>query len=258
MKYSPANPKFVLPALGFALLFPAAGHCGAIEYGTPSDIYIENFDILADAGGANAWSNGGTVIGWHWVGERGTTPATYMATNGGGAATNRILSLGVTGEADRALGGQNGNDAGTLYYGAKIRNTTGITLDTFTLTYTGEQWRRIQNEAADRLTFQYQIFNPGEGSLSVATGWIAVEALTFVAPNSGTQSSTPLNGNLSANRVEGIGANIPGIIWAPGQEIWLRWADNNPANNSALSLRAQMGIDDVSFSAYRTVTEPAK
>src|SRR5690606_7117105 len=152
--------------------------------------------------------------------------------NSGSGARDQITSLGNN--TDRAFGGQNDDLTATYYYGAQILNSTGTTLDTFTLTYTGEQWRMIKNEGADQLTFQYQIFNAGEGSLSAATGWNAVEALDFIAPRTTTGGSTGLDGNLSANRVEGISATALGLTWSNGQEIWLRWADHNPGSSDYL------------------------
>ena len=265
MKYSVTTPKFVLPALGLALLCPVVARAAAIEYVTAGSTHSEDFDSLASSGTGHTWTNGTTLTGWHWLGEGGTTPSSYTATTAGVAVGNQILSLGSANSdngadpSDRAFGGQNGNNIATLYYGAQILNSTGDTLDTFTLTYTGEQWRRIQNETNDRLTFQYQIFDAGEGSLSGTTGWISVEDLTFIAPATSSQASTGLDGNLEANRVESIGATVSGFTWSEGQEIWLRWADKNPVNNNALggSTRAAMGIDDVEFSATIAIPEPS-
>jgi hypothetical protein len=251
------TPKIALSALALALLLPsAASHAAAITYDTAGVAYTQDFDSLGSTGAA--WTNGTTLTGWHWVGEGGTTPATYTATDGGTAVGNQILSVGSTSlnPTDRAFGGQNGNNVATLYYGAQILNSTGDTLSTFSLTYTGEQWRRIQNEAADQLTFQYQIFNAGEGSLSAASGWNAVGALTFTAPTTSSQSSAGIDGNLLANRTT-ISSTVSGFSWSEGQEIWLRWTDNNPANNSSASRRAVMGIDDLSFSATSAIPEPS-
>lgn len=264
MKKSLTHPKFVLPVLGLALSLPAAAHAAAIEYGTAGAAYIQNFNSLA-ASGSNAWTNGTTITGWHAINESGAAPTTYAA-NAGAASGGNFLSLGTGTETDRAFGAQNSNAVRTLYYGAQIVNTTGDTLDAFTLVYTGEQWRAIGNESQDKLTFQYQIFAAGTGSLTAATGWNNVADLDFNAPifHDGVEnintSSTTLNGNLAANRVVGIEATVTGLVWAEGQEIWLRWADNNPVNNSAVidgSRRAIMGIDDVSFLAFSTVPEPS-
>jgi hypothetical protein len=240
----------MLSALGLGLLLPSLARSAAIEYGTAGSSYTQDFDSLGGTGAA--WSNGTTITGWHWIGESGTTPSVYNATNASGANPNQVLSLGSN--ADRAFGGQNGNGIATLYYGAQILNSTGSTLGAFSLAYVGEQWRSIANESNDGLSFQYQIFDAGAGSLSAASGWTAFSALNFTAPTT-SGSSTGLNGNDAANRAS-ISSTVSGVSWSDGQEIWLRWADNNPANNSSASRRAAMGIDDLTFSAT-AVPEPS-
>jgi len=252
MKHSVTTPKFVLPALGLALLCPVVAHSAAIEYTGPA--YTQNFDLLASTG-SPSWTAGETLAGWHWINESGTVPSTYAAAVGNSGQQNQILSYGNSGDSDRALGGQNGNGVATLYYGAQILNSTGNTLDAFSLAYTGEQWRAISNESNDGLTFEYQIFNVGSGSLSAASGWNAVSDLNFTAPRT-VSSSTNLDGNDSANRTS-ISSTVSGITWADGQEIWLRWADNNPVDNSSSSLRAGMAIDDLTFSATASIPEPS-
>ena len=252
MKHSVTTPKFALPALGLALLCPVVAHSAAIEYVTAGSTHSEDFGSLESSGTGHAWTNGSTLTGWHWLDEHGAAPTVYT-TNSGSGARDQVTSLGNS--ADRAFGGQNDNDPATYHFGAQILNATGTTLDSFTLTYTGEQWRMISGESRDQLTFQYQIFNAGEGSLSAATGWNAVEDLTFDAPRITSGGSTGLDGNLTANRVEGIGATVLGLTWSAGQEIWLRWADYNPGPDDYL--RAQLAIDDVTFSATASIPEPS-
>ncbi|MFH1498633.1 MAG: PEP-CTERM sorting domain-containing protein [Verrucomicrobiota bacterium] len=243
----------MLSALGLALLLPAVAHSAAINYGTAGVSYGQNFDTLASSGTSNPWSNGETITGWHWLDEQGAVPATYT-TNSGSGARDVITSLGNS--ADRAFGGQNDDLEATYHFGAQILNATGNTLDSFTLAYTGEQWRMIRNEGTDQLTFEYQIFNAGEGSLAAATGWNAVAELNFIAPRTTTGGSTGLDGNLPANRVESITSTVAGLTWSAGQEVWLRWADYNPGSSDFL--RAQLGIDDVSFSATAAaIPEPS-
>lgn len=251
MKSSVTPFNVARSSLGLALLLPSVAFAQAVSYDTAGASYTQNFDSLGSTGAA--WSNGTTITGWHWVGETGTTPSVYNATNASGANPNQVLSLGNS--SDRAFGGQNGNGVATLYFGAQILNSTGDALSSFTLTYTGEQWRAIANESNDGLTFQYQIFDAGMGSLSAASGWTAVGDLNFTAPRT-VSSSTGLNGNLDENRVTSISSTVLGLTWSDGQEIWLRWADNNPVSNSSSSLRAAMGIDDLSFSAVSASAVP--
>lgn len=253
MKHPLITPTIVLSALG--LLLPSVAQAAAIEYGTDGGIYLQNFDSLGST--TAAWTNGSTLTGWHWMTSAGGTSANSNPQDGD-AAGGLLLSLGTDNASDRALGAQNSNNIETLFYGAQILNTTGTTLGSFSLAYTGEQWRAIGSEGRDKLTFQYQVFDTGvTDPMLASTGWNNVTDLDFNAPKFNLGSSTKLNGNLSENSAS-ISATVAGLTWGDGQELWLRWSDNNPVNNNAAggSLRSQMGIDDVSFSAT-AIPEPS-
>lgn len=254
MKHPLITPTLALSALALGLLAPSVAHSAAITYGTAGSSYTQNFDSFGT--GTGAWTNGTTLTGWHWTNANGNLSANYNARNGSVSAQSMLLSLGSTDSTDRAFGAQNSNEIQTLYYGAQILNTTGGALDSFALSYIGEQWRVISGEAQDKLTFQYQIFTAGAANpLLASTGWTSVSALDFNAPQTTTGGSTSLDGNLAANRVS-ISSTVTGLSWGDGQELWLRWTDNNPANNNASSRRAMIGIDDVSFSATSAIPEP--
>ena len=51
--------------------------------------------------------------------------------------------------------GQTGNDAGNIYFALRVSNNTGQTLDSFTLSYTGEQWRDSGVSTAETMTLAY-------------------------------------------------------------------------------------------------------
>ncbi len=240
----------------FAVL-PFATADAAVTYAASGSNYSQDFNTLSTATNANnetaAWANDSTLTGWYASLGGGTTPTQFRAWDGNAAKQGELLSLGSTTAIDRALGGQNLTAVENIRYGLQLSNSTGTTLSSFTLGYTGEQWRRINLEAPDSLTFDYQIFASGGGNrLGTATGWNSVSALTFTAPVTGT--SAGVNGN-TGGQVVIAPVTTSGISWAAGQELWLRWTDNNPNGASGSeSRRFALGIDDVSFSA---VPEPA-
>lgn len=224
----------------------------AVSYVTAGSSYTENFDRtdFTTTDEANkAWANDTTVPGWYWINTAGTTPSTFRASDTSSATQGLILSLGSAGASDRALGHQSSNSATTIRYGVQILNSTSSTLNSFTLSYKGEQWRRPSGQAAETLVFEYQVFNTGTvNPLSILTGWSGVTTLDFNTPNTAGATSS-LDGNASGNSAL-LSGNATGLSWAPGQELWLRWTDTGET-----SLRlAAMGIDDVTFSA---VPEPS-
>lgn len=233
--------------------------CGMMEraeagvvYGTSGFEYSQDFNTTLASSGTPAWANDTTVPGWWYVIANGTTPSTYAIANGSGGVQNQILSVGATGQSDRALGGQSadGASSGQLRYGVQFSNATGMPLSEFTLTYKGEQWRVSpgSENISDSLTVQYQLFASGTtNQLTTSTGWTTVPSLTFVPPDlatSGTKDGNVTGGTLSAT--------VTGFSWAPGMDLWIRWVDE--AGVSGTNRRVMMAVDDVKFTA---VPEPA-
>ncbi|WP_138088309.1 hypothetical protein [Phragmitibacter flavus] len=210
--------------------------------------YNQNFDSLASTGTTNAWVAGTTLPGWHWSSSTNATPATYTATPGT-VAQNVVLSAGIPG--DRAFGGQNSSSAGhTIYFGLGLTNATGMTHDGFTLSYNGEQWRAIAGAGVDKLTFEYQVFAAGAGSITASGTWTSVSALDFFAPFPTPGTSTPVDGN-DDGRVALSGGVVSGLGWDSGEELWLRWTDTTTGSGGSL---AMMTVDDVAFA----VPEPQR
>ena len=198
--------------------------------------YTQTFDTLATSG-SPFWLNDYTLRGWYsWTG--GAAPATYTAADGSSANANKLLSVGsaTVNPTDRALGAQTGGSpAPVLYLGLALKNATGATQTALRITYDAEVWRS-NGQAGDGYTVQYQIFAAGGGSINAASGWTTVPALAFTNTLNG--GAIALNGNSSANRTADIAANLTGLTWANGQELWIRWSDNT-------SLAQIMALDNV-------------
>ncbi|HEX5833876.1 MAG TPA: Calx-beta domain-containing protein, partial [Pyrinomonadaceae bacterium] len=202
----------------------------------------ENFDTLATAGTANAWSDNSTIGGLYaqFVAV-GTNPTTYRAS-GGTDTTGAIYSFGTT--AERAFGSIGSNTTGDIYYGFKLTNNTGTTITSLDVAYVGEQWRNGGNTTAQQLDFQYQVVAPGTitDANMPTSGWLDFNALDFVGPVVGSTAGA-LNGNDPANRVAKSDTII--VTVNAGQEIWIRWKDTNDAGTDH-----GLAIDDVSVTAH--------
>lgn len=247
--------SYIYRILGF--MGTSLSICGAaVSYSTPGVTVSENFN--SPAGTAGDFVNNSTFLGWHAVsrtgaalleGSGGSGTLSYLANNGGTPAVGTLMNMGSTGSPDRALGAQSHNTGNSLIsYGLQLSNATGISLNSFTLGYTAEQWRMIVGEGADSLTVEYQIFS-GTGDLTSGI-WTAISALNFTAPQTADTASTSLNGNASGNFSQ-LSTTVTGVTWNPGSELWVRW---NDASASASTKRAILAIDDVTFTA---VPEPS-
>ncbi len=253
--------KSILPliAIPVASVLLSSSLQAAVLYGTEGASYTQDFDSLESASPDQryTWTDGSTLEGWYWADPDGATETQYTVVSrepGNGGLTYQQdypLSIGEY-NTDRALGTQtrsSGTDTTSDFarYGLQLTNDTGATLNEFTLSFTAEQWRTINNQAADQLTFDYQVFSSG-GSLTAATGWTGVGDFTFVAPITTSSGSTWLDGNATANK-ELFSETISGVNWGAGEELWLRW-------NDVSTLHAVMGIDDLTFTAS-AIPEPS-
>jgi hypothetical protein len=222
-----------------------------------SGTYTQNFDTLATSGTANAWANDSTLPGWSLFAQ--PAPGNPIATYAGGdgsSNTGAFYSLGSTGSTDRALGGI---ASGGAYFGSPasaavagwwavdVANNTGSTIDAFTVSFDGEQWRNGGNATAQTMALQYG-FGASFGAVST---WISPGgSFDFTSPTTGATAAA-LDGNAAANRTAGLGGTISNLNWANGSHLWVRWVENNDAGNDH-----GMGVDNFSFSGH-AVPEPA-
>ena len=228
----------LLGALALGLIAPAAHAVTPIPFNGTT--YTENFNTLPTAAVANATTPPTPVdvpnlAGWQYRNTVTTGNSNFSAgtgsANGGG-----VYSFG-TDASDRALGLlASGGYIGSI--GVIFQNNTGGTLNSFTLSYTGEQWRS-STVTQNTLSFNYAV-TPTQPTIAAAN--TAATALDFVGfPPVPTNGQT--DGNDAANR-KTITNTISGVNWGAGQYLVIRFDDvNDPGNDAGLAL------DDLSFAA---------
>ena len=210
--------------------------------------YSQDFDTLPDAG--TSFFYGGLtnfvaqpidavgMAGWQLHKPAGQSAFATFIADSGNSASSSLRSFGGLDLPDRALGSI-ANELGSYAYGVTLTNDTGGALTSFTLTFAGEQWQESGALAAQAVRFEYAL---GEGvSLNQGT-FVAAPALDFTAPHHGGTIRT-LDGNDAANRTI-VTATISGIVWASGEELVLRWSDDDDANADH-----GLGIDDLMLTA---------
>ncbi|MDZ7618130.1 MAG: hypothetical protein U1E05_14085, partial [Patescibacteria group bacterium] len=219
-----------------------------MSYTAAGQMVSETFDTLANSplNSTPTWTNGTTLPGWYVGTSTGGTIGSYKVFNGSGASQNVLMSLGTTGDSDRALGYQTGTGGTSIHYGLRLVNNTGTVLHDFSLQYKGEQWR-VVDTPVDSLVFDYQVFASGAGSLTTGSGWTAIDSLRFNSPHyhSDAANNRVLDGNLAANSAT-LSGTATGLHWLPGRELWLRWTDL-AQNGSSQNVYQMMALDDVQF-----------
>lgn len=210
--------------------------------------YTQNCDGLANSGIDNIWTDNTTIAGWY-------SDETLYNAGTGSSTTGKLYSFGVAGTnpvTDRTLGSLASAGTGTIFYAVRFSNNTGDCINSFAISYTGEQWRQgTDKTSADQLTFAYQI-----NAASITTGtWTAVTSLDFTAPQffagpCPTCTGIALDGNAAANRTV-----ISFTLTTPlksGDEIWFRWQDVNDAGSDHA-----LGVDDISITFSQDAGAPS-
>jgi uncharacterized protein len=230
-----------LSLLAFVTMLVATSRSGFadISYTSVGAAYFQNFDGLSQTGNSNAWTDNSTLPGWY------SNMTSYRASTGNSAVA-AMYSFGTS--SDRALGGVATSLTDPIRFSLGLINNTGLTIDTFTVTYDGEQWRRANNTNQHQLSFDYMI---GTGLSISSTGYISVPQLDFVGPITGTTGGA-IDGNLAVNRVSGITFTVTGVNWNPGEQLRLRWTDLIETG-----LNHGLAIDNFSFVGTVSVPEPS-
>ncbi len=244
----------------FSFLSLAEAQIGIVDSGATGNqvnlgtAYTQSFDTLANTNTAPVpWMNNGTLPGWYAYQKSKGDVTVYNPSEG---AQIPLGSFGTLGQTDRALGSGLGAPTGEfIHFGVQFVNDSSSLITGFDISFDGEQW--YYGDAflgrIDSLSFSYQIFDAGQGSLSIATDWISALDLSFVSPITNTEPIyQSLNGNLPANRIAGIADSFTALTLAPGQELWLRWTATNTSSIADDSL----AIDNLTVH-FSTVPEPA-
>lgn len=224
----------------------------SISIGSSSSLtYSQTFDSLASSGTANVWLNNSTLPGWSLFNAAGAALTTYRADN---TNTGSFYSFGL--DSDRALGGVGSGNAyfaaapsGAVagYIAAAFTNTGATMLSSFSLSYSGEQWRNGGNTGAQTMTVQYGF---GDSFAAVSAWTNASSSFAWSSPITGATAAV-VDGN-NAGLVSNVGGTVSDLTWEPGQTLWLRWVETNDVGNDH-----SMAIDNVSLSFTSAVPEPS-
>ena len=184
--------------------------------------YSQNFNSL-DSNATNS-SNLPTGFELHEDGTGSSANNQYRSGNGGSNAGD-TYSLGMTANADRALGSIASGSVRAIF-GAKFTNNTGDAIIAADISYTGEQWRfgglSVNRLGADTLLFEYSLNADSVGDTSAV--WTSINSLDFLSPDTSAPVGA-LDGNDPLNQAS-LSANLP-LNLANGASLYIRWRDLN-------------------------------
>jgi large repetitive protein len=263
--------RAVLASFVVALAMAAAAHAAPLAYlGGP---YMQDFDGLTSTTGItvtlagpgphningtigtdpNQLTNSG-MEGWTMsnFGGSGAMNTEFRAQDGSqsGSAGRGVVSFGAAGSSDRALGTLATSNQ-VNRFGLSLVNSTGSTLTQFSLSFTGEQWRRGNvPDPGNLLEFSYATSSDLMDHIdNDALGFTVVPELSFTSPNlQADPTEVALDGNEPANQVA-LSYTVKNLQWAPGELLLLRWTGQDVTGQDD-----GLAIDNLSFVA---VPEPA-
>ena len=221
--------------------------------------YGQNFDGLASSGTNNAWSNDGTLPGWHLFRQPAASSVAITSYNAdtGAAISGNFLSYGTSGSSDRGLGGlasggayfgspSSGSVAG--WFALALSNATAAPITNLAIAFNGEQWRNGGNTTAQTMLLEYGY---GASFDQVAT-WTAPGGNFNWASPVATATSAAVDGN-NAGRAGNLGGtlNLSASPWAANATLWLRWIENNDVGNDH-----GLAIDDLTITTAQPPALP--
>ena len=228
-----------------------------VSYSSPGQVYTQVFDGLPSSGTisltgkgpfnlSNSPVNALSMEGWQFLQTGGSNTNAGFLVSSGSSTGSGTQSLGTGNNAERALGSLS-SGSGTYCFGLILTNQTGIALNSITLNFTAEQWRKGGSGNKNTWTFKYktgQFVNIDQSDL-LEESKLNFSSLIY------TTGAGSINGNLPEYQ-QLISYTITGISWKTGEQLLLRWDDaDEPGNDDAC------GIDNFSFSARQVASLPS-
>ncbi|RXR34676.1 T9SS type A sorting domain-containing protein [Flavobacterium piscinae] len=195
---------------------------------TVTGSYTQDFNSLSQSGSSNNFTNNNTISSWYIQREDGNANPNSYAADNGGSSSGRFYSYGSNGSSERALGILNSSSTDDAAIGLLLRNTSGVTITSITVSYTLEQWRK-GSDGVQGVSFRYRTSSSSFSDLNENSdsGWTAVPGLDLNGPISSGSDNVSLNGNSVSNRVSASNVSLSGLSLANGDYIMLRWRDVN-------------------------------
>lgn len=220
-----------------------------VLYSTPGAIYTQNFDGLPNAGSFSLTGkgpfnlsgspiSGSALTGWQLMMASGSNANAIFSIGTGSGTGNGVYSFGNSASTDRALGSL-ASSTGIYAFGLLLTNNTGGILNSFTLGFTAEQWRKGGSGNKNIWSFHYKtgsLVNMDQPEM-VADSGLNFNSVVI------TTGGGSLNGNLADNQ-QNISFTISNITWKPGEQLLLRWDDVDESGSDDAC-----AIDNIRFSA---------
>ncbi|SJZ96058.1 T9SS type A sorting domain-containing protein [Sediminibacterium ginsengisoli] len=249
--------------LRICLFFPAIlfffrifGQVAPVPYPARNALYLQDFNSLPVTGSFSLPPKDGITLsaapvnavaaaGWQACMLSGSGSSAVFTTGTGSATTSAVYSFGNSGNTDRSLGTL-ASGTGIYAIGVLFTNQTGITLNSITVSFSAQQWRK--GGSGNRNSWQCN-YKTGIFTDILQQGLTRIPQLDFYSVHTTTGALT-LNGRLQENQLS-VSFTLTGITWKNGEQLLLRWDDTDEAGSDDA-----MAMDQFSFSADKVTSPP--
>jgi hypothetical protein len=233
--------RSVLAVTVFALIvagLSASPVQAQVNITTLNTSYTQNFDLMGTGNLFLTDDGTGGLAGFYAYRDIGNTSPNFVEADNGSGTDGGFKNYGAANQLDRALGVLPDANTGSIKFGLRLVNQSGVPISSFQVRFTGEQWRSGGQTPQD-LVFSYR---KDTNVNDIVTGtYTVVPALSFTSPAL-LFIPGPVDGNDPANRVQYV-ANFA-VTMMPGEEIMLKWEMHDElASNHGLA------IDDLEITA---------
>ena len=220
-------------------------HCfSQVAITDPAEIYTQDFNSLSTVGLDNSYAT--LPFGWTSK-EYGSNANMEYRADFGSLAGGDLYSYGAelgSDSTERALGSVGSGSNYNIHYGISFVNESSDTINSITLSYTGELWR-VGN--ADRSTFNDTLhfsFSVNADSID-NPGFTAFSELSFVSPANPGDPRNQINVDGNASEQQVFIEQTIDVTVAPNDTLWLKWFDFNSS-----SFDDGLAIDDLALTFH--------
>lgn len=173
----------------------------------------------------NSWVNNQTLPGWY----SNDTVRNANIHSGNPTNTGGFYSYQCSAENDIKIGSKPSNATGDIFYGVRLKNNSGQTVEYLWISYDWFQLSVAQNgNEVNRVEVSYKIADSVTGL--EGTGWIVLPEFGFTAPVNSAECCTHQVSSLECNENGQIAGCLP-VVWPSDQELFIRFRDPNDPNS---------------------------
>ena len=194
------------------------------------------------------------VAGWYMYGLGWTTAADkWQGADSGSSSTGGFRQL-IDSSGGRALGSE-GSTTASGFFGLVLKNTSGATINTVSISYDAVM-NRNPSTTANKYVFGYLVSSSAVSTSTTAaaagtfSATLNSSALGFTTPSSGTGAPGTQAAITPLFKIGTMSGNLSTLSWGADQYLYLAWKEVDEGGSDA-----NAGVDNFSLSVAAAVRD---